>query len=199
MSPGLTLALAICAPLLGALGIFIAGEARANLREAITLLTATVTFALVASLYPLVANGETPSLVLGEMLPGLELAFVLEPLGMLFALIASFLWIVTSVYAIGYMRGHHEKNQTRFYVFFAVAIAATLGIAFAGNMLTLFVFYEILTLTTFPLVTHAGSEKAKRAGRVYLGILLGTSIGLQLLAVIWTWSATGTLDFTEGG
>lgn len=199
MTAETTLMLAVALPLIGALGIMMAGEARANLREFITLLTATVTFALVASLYPLVSAGETPSLSFGEMLPGLELAFVLEPLGMLFAMIASFLWIVTSVYSIGYMRGHHEKNQTRFYAFFAIAIAATLSVAFAGNMLTLFVSYEVLTLSTFPLVTHSGTAEAKRAGRVYLGILLGTSIGLQLIAIIWTWSVTGTLDFTQGG
>ncbi|HER27327.1 MAG TPA: monovalent cation/H+ antiporter subunit D family protein, partial [Rhodospirillales bacterium] len=115
------------------------------------------------------------------------------------ALVASFLWIVTSIYSIGYMRGHHEINQTRFYLFFAIAIAATLGVALAGNMLTLFVFYEILTFSTFPLVTHAGTPEAKKAGRVYLGILVGTSIGLQLIAVIWTWNLAGTLDFRAGG
>ncbi|MEK9723122.1 MAG: proton-conducting transporter membrane subunit [Rhodospirillaceae bacterium] len=133
------------------------------------------------------------------MLPGLGITFTLEPLGMLFAGIASGLWIVTSLYAVGYMRGHHEINQTRFYTCFAIAISSAVGIAFAGNMLTLFVFYEVLTLSTFPLVTHSGTDEAKRAGRVYLGILIGTSIGLQLVAVIWTWNVAGTLDFRDGG
>jgi multicomponent Na+:H+ antiporter subunit D len=97
------------------------------------------------------------------------------------------------------MRGHEEQNQTRFYVLFAIAIGAAIGIAFAGNMLTLFIFYEVLTISTFPLVTHHGTPEAKRAGRVYLGILLGTSIAFQLVAMIWTWSLVGTLDFTQGG
>ncbi len=198
LSPEATLIAALTAPLGGAVLIALTRKS-VNLREAMTLVTATVTFALVASLYPLVMAGGSPKVVLTEMLPGLELALVLEPLGMLFALIASFLWIVTSIYAIGYMRGHHEKNQTRFYLFFAIAIAATLGVAFAGNMLTLFTFYEVLTLSTFPLVTHAGTPEAKRAGRIYLGILIGTSIGFQLVAVIWTWSLAGTLDFQAGG
>jgi multicomponent Na+:H+ antiporter subunit D len=117
----------------------------------------------------------------------------------LFALVASLLWPITTVYAVGYMRAHHEQNQTRFYTAFAVSIAATMCIALAGNMLTLFVFYEVLSVATYPLVTHAGTDKAKRAGRVYLGLLMGTSIGFLLLAMVWTWTLTGTLDFTPGG
>ena len=156
-------------------------------------------FALVASLFDDVMGGARPQVTILEMLPGLGLSFTVEPLGLIFAAIASFLWIVVSVYSIGYMRGHHEKNQTRFYFFFAIALFSALGVAFAGNMLTLFVFYEVLSLSTFPLVAHSGTEEAKRGGRVYLGILLATSIGFQLLAIIWTWTITGTLDFTEGG
>lgn len=190
--------MSIAVPLSGVVLILLFGH-RPNLREAMTLLTAVALFVVVASLYPTVAAGEVPTLTLWEMLPGLSLKFTVEPLGMMFALIASFLWIVTSIYSIGYMRGHHEENQTRFYAFFAIAIAAAMGVAFAGNMLTLFVFYEVLTLSTFPLVTHAGTEEAKRAGRVYLGILLGTSIGLLLLAMIATWAIAGTLEFQKGG
>ena len=104
-----------------------------------------------------------------------------------------------SIYSIGYMRAHHEKHQTRFYCAFAVALASAMGVAFAANMFTLFVFYEALTLSTYPLVTHAGTQEARRAGRVYLGLLLGTSIGLQLFAIVWTWMLTGTLDFRDGG
>jgi len=190
--------LSLSIPLAGA-GLIVLFGSRPNLRETVTLITAGALFATVTSLYPAVTAGELPAVTLFEMLPGLSISFEVEPLGMMFALIASFLWIVTTIYAIGYMRGHHEKNQTRFYAFFAIAIASTMGVAFAGNMLTLFVFYEVLTLSTFPLVTHAGTDEAKRAGRVYLGILLGTSIGLQLLAMIGTWAIAGTLEFQEGG
>jgi len=97
------------------------------------------------------------------------------------------------------MRGNNEANQTRFYVCFAIALAATMGIAFAGNLLTLFLFYEALTISTYPLVTHHGTPEAKRAGRIYLGVLIGTSIGLLLLGIVWTWSLTGTLEFRSGG
>ena len=97
------------------------------------------------------------------------------------------------------MRGAKEANQTRFFLCFAVSIAAAIGIAFAGNLLTLFVFYEMLTLATYPLVTHKGNEDARRGGRLYLGILMCTSIGLLLFAVLWTYQLSGTLDFQAGG
>ena len=118
---------------------------------------------------------------------------------MLFGLIASFLWIVTTVYSIGYMRGHGEAHQTRFYTFFAVAMGCTMGVAFADNLFTLFVFYEVLTLSTYPLVTHAGTQEARQGGRTYLGILMATSMGFLLLAVVWTWKLTGNVTFTSGG
>ncbi len=185
-------------PLVGAVLIFYFGFAP-NARETVTLLTAGSLFALVTTLIDPVMAGERPEVVLFEMLPGLALALHAEPLGLIFALTASFLWIVTSVYSIGYMRGHHEKNQTRFYVFFAISITAAIGVAVAANLLTLFVFYEVLTLSTFPLVAHHGSDKAKRGARVYLGILMTTSILFLFVAIIWTYLATGTTDFTPGG
>jgi multicomponent Na+:H+ antiporter subunit D len=198
MSPETTILLSIAVPLAGA-GIIAVTGSRPNLREAATLATAGALFLLVASLVPDVLAGERPSASLGEMLPGLAVAFRVEPLGMIFAAVASFLWIVTSIYSIGYMRGNAEHDQTRFYVCFAIALSNTMGIAFSDNLLTLFIFYEGLTLSTYPLVTHAGTPEAMRAGRTYLGLLLGTSIGLQLLAILWTWSATGTLTFATGG
>ena len=198
MTPESTIQLAIAVPLAGAALIWVF-RGRPNQRETVTLVTAALLFVLVASLLPAVLDGQRPAAVLVETLPGLPIALQLEPLGMLFALVASFLWIVTSVYSIGYMRGHHESNQTRFYICFAVAISSAMGVALAANMFTLFVFYEVLTLSTYPLVTHAGTEKARRGGRVYLGLLLGTSTGFLLLAMVWTWSLAGTLDFREGG
>ena len=198
MSGGVVAGLAVLAPLLGAGAIGLLRE-RPNLRETATLITAGVLFLLVASLMMGVTHGDRPGLVLGEMLPGVSLAFEVEPLGLLFGLLASFLWIVTSVYSIGYMRGHQEEHQTRFYLFFAVALAGAMGVAFAANLFTLFIFYEVLTLSTYPLVTHHGTDQARRGGRVYLGILLGTSIGLFLPAIVWTWLLAGTLDFHVGG
>ena len=196
MSAALLIALGL--PLAGALAIALAGH-WPNVREGVTLATAAALFAVVALLLPGVMAGERPSAHLISVLPGLDLGFALEPLGMLFALVASFLWLVTSIYSIGYMRGNNEPYQTRFYACFALALASTIGIAFAANMFTLFIFYEALTISTYPLVAHTGTAEARRSGRTYLGILLGTSIVFLLFAIIWTWSLTGTLDFREGG
>jgi multicomponent Na+:H+ antiporter subunit D len=198
MSPDVVAQLAIAAPLAGAVLIWMS-RGNPNQREAVTLVTAGTLVVLVVSMLPEVMDGGRPQAVLVETLPGLPIAIEVEPLGMLFALIASALWFVTSIYSIGYMRGHNEKNQTRFYIYFAVALSSAMGVAFAGNMFTLFIFYEVLTLSTYPLVTHAGTEEAKQGGRVYLGLLIGTSVGFLLLAVIWTWWLAGTLDFRQGG
>ncbi len=198
MSGELGLALPLLLLLAGALGV-LACARRPNLREGATLLSAALTFAAVAGLAPGVAAGERPALVLLEFLPGVALGFRLEPLGLLYAGVASSLWIVTSVYAIGYMRAHGEGHQTRFFTWFAVSISAALGIAFAANLFTLFLFYEMLTLSTYPLVTHRGTEEARAGGRVYLGLLLSTSVGFLLFAILWTWQLTGTLEFQAGG
>lgn len=198
MTPEMAILAALGLPVAGAILVCLTGS-KPNLREAVTLVTATGLFCLVLVILFSVNEGGRPEVTLIEMFPGLSLSFKVEPLGATFGIIASGLWILTSLYAIGYMRGHHEENQTRFYACFALAIASTIGVAFAGNMLTLFTFYEILSVCTYPLVTHSGTAEAKRAGRVYLGILLGTSIGFQLFAIGYTWVVAGTLDFTDGG
>ena len=198
MSTEIVIALAFITPILGAIGIFLSANTP-NLRETITLLSAVVLFTFICFLLHQTSNGQNASFRLFEVIPNLMIAFDIEPLGMLFATIASGLWIINSLYSIGYMRGTQEENQTRFYICFAIAISSSMGIAFAGNMFTLFIFYEILTLSTYPLVTHKGTPEAKAGGRRYLGLLIGTSIGFQLIAIIWTWFLTGTLDFTPGG
>ncbi|MEE4294671.1 MAG: monovalent cation/H+ antiporter subunit D family protein [Xanthomonadales bacterium] len=190
---------ALGVPLFGALLIGLAGRFNANLREAVTLLIAATLIACVWSLLPEIYSGGRPEARLAEVLPGIEIAFKVEPLGMMFAALASGLWLVNSIYSIGYMRGNKEKNQTRFYVMFAVSLAAAMGIAFSANLFTLFLFYETLTLSTYPLVAHKGDKATVRSARVYLGILISASIGLLLPAIIWTYSAAGTGDFTAGG
>ena len=198
MPPATLIAITLAVPLFG--GALIAACHRfPDVREAVTLVTSALLFVCVAALLPQVLDGARPALHLIEVLPGLALAFHIEPLGMLFALVASGLWTVNSLYSIGYMRGNRESHQTRFYVCFALSIAAAVGIAYAGNVFTLFVFYELLTLITYPLVTHHGTDKARSGGRVYLGLLIGTSMLLLLPALIFTWQIAGTTDFTAGG
>lgn len=199
MSVETQILLALLIPLAGALGIAGAGRIGPNARETVTLATAGLLAYTVWTIVPVVFNGGRPAITLAELVPGIDIAFRVEPLGMLFATLASSLWIVNSVYSIGYMRGNKEKNQTRFYVMFAISLAATMGIAFAANLVTLFICYEILTLSTYPLVSHKGDAATIRSARVYLGILLSTSIGLLLPAIVWTYSTAGTGDFTVGG
>ncbi len=189
---------ALAVPVAGAVAVVLLRR-RPNVREAGSLTAAAILLALVIPIYRAVSEGARPSLVLAHPLPGIPIALEAEPLGVLFALIAAFLWLITTMYSIGYMRGHKEANQTRFYCCFAFAISSVMGVAFAGNLFTLFVFYEVLSLITYPLVTHAGTEAAKKAGRVYLGVLFSTSIVFQLLAIVWTYAIAGTVDFQVGG
>ena len=198
LTPEQAMLAALVVPLSGAMLIALAGRAP-NLREGVTLLTASAMLSCVMLLLPTVLAGGRPEARLFSVLPGLEMAFKVEPLGMLFSLIAAGLWIVNSLYSIGYMRANHEAHQTRFYVCFALALSATMGIAFAGNLFTLFVFYEVLTLVTYPLVTHHGTDAARRGGRVYLALLMGTSIVFLLPALVFIWHLTGTTDFSAGG
>ena len=193
------LLLALILPLITGAGIVLASRVP-NIREAVTLTGAGALFATAIALARQVSAGDRPSLELGDAIAGLSFSFELEPLGALFALVASGLWIVNSFYSIGYMRGNREKNQTRFYVCFAIALFGAMGVATAGNLFTLFVFYEVLTISTYPLVAHKGDAAAQRGARIYLLTLMGTSIGFFLVAVIWTWVlAGGNLDFVDGG
>lgn len=192
--PGLTLAV----PAAGALLIACAHR-WPNVREACTLGTAVALLACVVALLPDVLAGAQPAQHLLHVMPGLSLALRVEPLGMLFALVASGLWIVNSLYSIGYMRGNSEAHQTRFYVCFALALTGAMGVAFAANVFTLFVFYEVLTLVTYPLVVHHGTEAARRGGRTYMTLLLGSSTVLLLPALVFTWHVAGTTEFVQGG
>lgn len=190
------LPLAVLLPLVGA-GALLLLRRRPNLREAATLLIGLLQAVLILSLWPLA--DQPLRFELWTWRPGLSFALEMEPLGLLFASVAACLWPLTSLYSIGYLRGTDEHNQTRFYFCFALAISAATMIAFAANGLTLFVAYEALTLSTWPLVAHKGTAEAKRGARIYLIVLLTTSIGLMLPALVWTYALAGTLEFRDGG
>ena len=200
MTPELALAAMLAIPALAAFLIPFADK-QPNVREGISMLAA---FALLGVVIWLVRQvgldpDNPPELFIAGFAGGFELKLVLEPLGAVFAAVAGSLWIVNTVFTIGYMRGNREKHQTRFYTCVAIAITAVMGIAGAGNLITLFVFYEILTLSTFPLVTHKGDAAARRGGRIYLLILMATSLGFLLPAVMTTHVLAGTTDFQVGG
>ncbi|AUO54560.1 proton-conducting transporter transmembrane domain-containing protein [Ehrlichia canis] len=133
--------------------------------------------------------------------PKIYIAFKAEILSMIFSLLASFLWIITTIYSISYMKNNdnNNKKQPLFYSCFAISIGCTMGIAFSANLLTLFIFYELLTISTYPLITYYINDQSKISGRYYIGILLGTSMLLFLPAIIITYNISGTLDFTTNG
>lgn len=189
--------LAVLVSLLAVPAILFFGQ-RPNLREGSAFVAAAAKFVLVLSLLPGALSGERQGLTLFEVAPGVGLSLIADPLGVYFAVIASGLWIVTTAYAIGYMRGNAEKKQTRFFAAFAMSLSSTIGVAFAGNLLTFLLFYEMLTLATYPLVVHKENKDALRSGRMYLGYAL--TAGLLLLAGAgWIYARTGTLDFAPGG
>ena len=164
-------AVAVCL-MAAALILLFGNRIHRNLREAITVIAAICAAGLIFSMAPAVAAGHVYEARLWQIAEGIKLGFRTDAAGMVFACIASFLWILTSVYSIGYMRGHHEKNQTGYFAAFAVCVGSALGIALAANLMTFFIFYEMLTIATYPLVAHGRDTTAKSSGRKYLAYTL---------------------------
>jgi len=170
-----------------------------DVRETVTVIAGLALITVCAALAMRTGHGTPPQLLVVEPLAGLSLAFRLEPLGAMFALMASVLWAINTLFSIGYMRGRNEAHQTRFYMCFAIAMFAVMGVAMAANLFTLFIFYEVLTLSTYPLVTHKGDEVSRKAGRIYLAILVGASVMLFLPGVIGVHVIAGSTAFVPGG
>ncbi len=179
--------------------VLVSSSDKPNVRESWTFIAGIITFLIVLSMLSVILQGKQIGLTLFKIVPGADIAFRVDAMGMLFALVASSLYIITSMYSIGYMRGLKEHGQTRFVCYFALAISATIGAAFSANLITLYLFYEVLSLATYPLVTHHQDAKSKISGRRYLIFILGTSIGLVLPAMIWCYHVTGTLEFSGAG
>jgi len=184
---------------LAAVPLIALSSKRPNLREFWTFAAGTIKLLLVLSMAGWILAGNTHTYEIWKILPGLSIKLKVDGFGMLFALVASSLWIITSVYSIGYMRGLKEHAQTRYFCFFAIALSATIGVAFSGNLLTMYLFYEMLSLSTYPLVTHHQDKEGRGGGRKYLTYLLGTSIGLALPAMLITYHLTGSLEFSSLG
>jgi multicomponent Na+:H+ antiporter subunit D len=189
--------LALLFPLLGAVAVALSGD-RKLARILITGVAGLATAATVISLMPQVLSGEEPTLRLGQLVPGMEILFRADSAAMVFALSAAVLWVLASVYSFGYVNGAHETHLTRFFSTFALCVAATMGLAFAANLFTFFVFYELLTLATYPLVVHKQTPAAFAAGRRYLMTLLGGGTAV-LLAVAAVHHRVPGSTFTPGG
>ena len=198
MAPGTAILVGVFAPLAAAILVPLASR-HPNLRDAIGTAGALVAFAAALVVARSVLGGGAPEVTLLTISPGLDLSFRATPPGAVFGCVASGLWVLASLYSTGYMRGNNEGNLARFAACYAVAIHAAMAIAWSGNLMVLFIFYEILTFSTYPLVTHKENREAILAGRLYMGLLVGTSFILLLPAIIWVWLEAGTLDFTPGG
>lgn len=190
--------LAVLASLTGGLLILFTGERHRNIRDFWTILASVVKFSIVFSMIPTILEGKTIEYTIINICEGVSLQFRVDAFGMIFAALASGLWIAVSVYSIGYMRGLKEHAQTRYFFCFALAIFGAVGAALSANLLTLYMFYEILTVSTFPLVAHKETPEAIKAGRKYLAYLL-TGAAFVLFSIGLTYYLTGSLDFVAGG
>jgi multicomponent Na+:H+ antiporter subunit D len=188
----------ILCPAIAALLIRLFGK-RPNIREGVTIAAGIAMFSLILSMISTIVDGEVIRFTFFQTLfEGVAFGFKVDAFGLIFALTSSSLWILVSFYAIGYMRSLKEHAQTRFFFSFAVAISGAIGIALSANLLTMFVFYEILTVSTYPLVIHEQTPEALSAGRKYFAYLLTSGV-FFLFAVMMTYYLTGTTDFTNGG
>jgi multicomponent Na+:H+ antiporter subunit D len=188
------LLLAILFPLAGTAAVMLCRQ-RPNLRETCSFIAALALFLVTASLVPDVLAGQRLAYPIFPLLPGLSITLRADPLSLIFAVSASFLWVLTVFYSAGYMRGLEEHAQTRFNACFALALFGAMGCAFADNLLTLYLFYEIVSVCTYPLVAHHQDEEGYEGGRKYLVYLTSTAKGLILPAMALIYVVTGNLDF----
>jgi len=181
-----------------AIPLIVASYRRPNVREAWTMFVALAKVAIVASMVPGVLAGDVYVTDMGTFVADVGFVLRADALGMLFAALASALWVITSLYSVGYMRGLDEHSQTRYFASFAASLATAIGVAFAANLVTLFIFYELLTVATYPLVAHDETAEARAAGRKYLAYTFGGGVAVLTGTVLVFW-LTGTTAFTPGG
>ena len=178
-----------------ALVIFFTPEHRARLRGGVNIVGATLKLGLVAWMVLGVAAGNVYEWRLA-IAPGLELLLRVDALCLLFLTLSAFLWLLTTIYAMGYLG--NGPDQSRFFGFFSLCVAATTGVALAGTLVTFFMFYELLTLATWPLIVHKADAASLAAGRRYLAYTLGGSAVL-LAGIVWLESLTGPVEFAVRG
>ncbi|WP_243546819.1 monovalent cation/H+ antiporter subunit D family protein [Pseudodesulfovibrio tunisiensis] len=166
-----------------------------NNREACSFIAAALTFLSVLSLAPAVLDGKVWGFTLFHIMPGITVSFAADGLSMIFGIVASFLWFFATSYNIGYMRELREHAQTRYYICFATAIFGAMGVSFSANVFTLYLFYEVITVFTYPLVAHHQDREAFIGARKYIIYLMGTSKLFLLPAMVLTYVLCGTLDF----
>lgn len=190
-----SLVVALLIPLVGAIGVMLKG-AHENLRETISSVSSLVLLVTVALMVPAVLDGKVLYFKLFQILPNVTIALRADAMSMIFALVASSLWTIAVFYSMGYMRGLKEHAQTRFNACFALAIFGAIGVAFSDNLFTMYLFYEIVSICTYPLVAHHQDKEGYDGGRKYLAYLTATAKLFLLPAMVCIYVLTGTLDFS---
>lgn len=188
--------IAVIVPIIGAVIIRLLDEEKAGLRHIVALVSVSIVFLAVASMLPAVLAGRVIEMQVVSLLAGLGIFFRVDPLGMVFGIVSSTLWVFATAYSIGYMA--HEHEQRNYFVFFVLSCSAAMGVAFAGNLFTLYIFYEYLAICTYPLVVHAGTTESVKAGIKYISYSLGGG-ALVFLSIFMIHDLVGTLDFVPGG
>ncbi|HIJ77698.1 MAG: monovalent cation/H+ antiporter subunit D family protein [Desulfobulbaceae bacterium] len=188
--------LAVMTALAGSILVMMSGR-KPNIRESWSFIAAVTMFSIIASMIPTILSGKTLVYQLFKILPGLTVTFRVDAFSMIFAVVASFLWILAVFYSAGYMRGLHEHAQTRFNTCFALSLFGAIGVAFSDNLFTMYLFYEIVSVCTYPLVAHHQDEEGYQGAKKYIVYLTTTAKGMLLPAMILIYVLTGTLDFAN--
>lgn len=180
------------------IAIVVGAHRHPTVRDGAPIVSAAVTFGLVASMVPDVLDGRIPVTELGTLVTGVDLVFRADPLGMIFALVVSSLWVITAIYSVGYTRASGMDNRTRYTAALCLSIGSGLGVAFASNLLVLVVFYELTTVGTYPLVAHVATKRARRVGYEYVGyVIAGGTLAIGGAAIVF--ALVGTITFVPGG
>jgi multicomponent Na+:H+ antiporter subunit D len=185
-------------PAIAAILIMLTGNKKPNVREAWSFIGGIITCLINLTMVPDILSGNVIQYTVFKMLPGISVKLTVDALGIIFAIVASFLWILATSYNVGYMRALKEHAQTRYYACFSIAITGAMGVALAGNVFTLYLFYEIISIFTYPLVAHHQDEEGYEGARKYISYLMFTSKGFLLPAMALTYVLAGTLDFPLG-
>ena len=188
------LLIALLIPLIGTLGVMLKGD-NENIREGISSVSSILLLLVVGSMVPAILQGKTLVLHMFTILPGVTVTLRADGMSMIFAIVASSLWTIAVFYSMGYMRGLNEHAQTRFNACFALAIFGAIGVAFSDNLFTLYLFYEIVSICTYPLVAHHQDDEGYNGARKYIVYLTTTAKAFLLPAMILIYVLTGTLDF----
>ena len=183
-------------PLAGAMVTGIAKEENDRLRNTLAVIVSLISAGAMILLLHYYIQGGGWELLIHQIAPGLEIKLRVDPLAALFGGTAAILWSFAVIYSTGYMA--HEHNRRRYFIFYLLSLGMTMGIALSANLLTLYIFYEFLTIFTYPLVVHEGNEEAKKAGIKYI-IYSFFGAGLILIGLIITYGNLGTLEFARGG